>query len=49
MAEETGKLAGWCLRLSEYELHIVHRAYIKPQVANALSRLKTLHGDKETM
>lgn len=40
MAEATGKMERWGLRLSEFELHIVHCAGIKHQVADTLSRLK---------
>lgn len=38
MADATGKLAQECLRLSEFEFFIVHRAGIKHEAADALSR-----------
>lgn len=41
MAEATGKLVQWRLRILEIEIYIVQRAGIKYQAANALSRLKT--------
>lgn len=40
-AKATGKLEKWRLRLSEVKVDIFHRAGIKHQDAEALSRLKT--------
>lgn len=49
MAETTGKLARWCLRLLEFGLNSVNRAEIKRQAAEALSRLKSKGEDKTTI
>ena len=46
MADATGKLARWRLRLAEYEFDVVHRAGVKHQAADALSRLPTDGEDK---
>lgn len=45
LTDATGKLAEWQLRLSEPELHVVHRAGIKNRVADASSRLTTTRTD----
>ena len=39
LADAKGRLAGWRLRLSEYDFVVEHRAGIKHQAAEALSRL----------
>lgn len=49
MADATGKLARWRLRLSKYEFDVVHRAGIKHQSADALSRLTTSGNDDTTL
>lgn len=41
MTEATGKPARWRLRLTEFEIDIVHRAGVKRKAADALSRLNT--------
>lgn len=41
MADATGKLSRWRLRLQELEFDVVHREVIKHQTADALSRLGT--------
>lgn len=46
MTDETGKLAHWLLRLSKLEFDAVHRAGIKHQTAEALSRFPTTGNDK---
>lgn len=47
MSDATGKMEIWRLRLSELELDVVHRAGVKHQAAEALSRLP-FSGDDET-
>ena len=49
MADATGKLARWQLRLSELEFDVVHRAVIKHQAADALSRLETSGADDSSL
>lgn len=49
MTECTGKLARWSLGFSELEFDIVHRAGIKHQTADALSRIKTNSEDKTVL
>lgn len=49
MTEATGKLAQWRLKLSEYELYIIHSVCEKQRAAVALTRLKTKHEDKKTL
>lgn len=49
MTDVTGTLAQWRLRLSELELDVVHRAVIKRQAADSLSRLETTDPDTSKM
>lgn len=46
MVVETGKLARWSLRWSEFEFFIVRSARVKHQAAGAVSRLRTRGEDK---
>lgn len=46
MADATGKLARWRLRLLEYDYEIQHRPGVKHQAADALSRVRTDGGDE---
>lgn len=45
MADNTGRIARWHLRLSEYDFDIIQRAGVKHQAAGALSRLQTTGKD----
>lgn len=47
MTDATGKLARWRLKLSEFKLGVLHRAGIKHEAADALSRLPAT-GNNET-
>lgn len=49
IAEATGKLTRWWLRMSEFESDIIHCAGIKHQAADALLRLKTNGEDKSSV
>lgn len=49
MADATGKLEIWILRLSEYELDLVHCDRIKNQTTEALSRLPTSRNEDGTL
>lgn len=56
MTDNSGKLACWRLRLVEFELDAVHRAGVKHQAADAVSRLPTtgiddtpLHDDVQVL
>lgn len=46
MSDATGKLSIWHLRLHELELDVFHRARIKHQAADELSRLGTSGEDR---
>lgn len=46
LTESSEKLAHWRLRLSYFELYIVHTAGIKHQAAATLPRLKTVCKDE---
>lgn len=48
LADSTGKLAIWRLRLMELDFKLVHRAEIKHEAADALFRLPT-NGSHRTM
>lgn len=48
-AETIAKLARWCLRLSTFELDMVHRAGIKHEAAKALSHIKIIGGHKTSL
>lgn len=45
----TGQLARWHLRLSNFDFHDEHRAGIKRQAADALSRLSTFSKDESSL
>lgn len=45
MANATGRLVCWRLRVSEFELDVVHRAVIKHQEVDVFSRLPTSNAD----
>lgn len=48
LADGTGKLAQWRLRLMELDFEAIHRVIAKHQAANALSRLpKNRTGNKD--
>lgn len=49
MTNVTEKLARWQLRLSQFEFEVIHRANIKHQVAEPLSRLPTIEEDESTV
>lgn len=44
-ADASGKLTTWRLRLREFDSEVVHRAGIKYQALDALSRLETEESD----
>lgn len=46
LTESTGRLARWRLRLLQYDFDITHRAGIKHQAPDALSRLPTTASDE---
>lgn len=49
LTDSTGRLARWLLRLSKFEFDVIHRAGVKPQTADALSRLPTAEEDRTVL
>lgn len=45
LADSNGRLQRWCLRLLDFDFEVVHRAGIKHQAADALSRMRTKGAD----
>lgn len=49
MTETTGNLAGWRPHVLQFDFNVVHRAGMKHQAADALSRLKTAGRNTENV
>ena len=49
IADVSGRLARWRLRLSEFDFEVVHRPGVKHQAADALSRMQTNGEDASRM
>lgn len=49
MSDTARNLVRWCIRLSKFELRVVHSARIKPQATTALPRLQTKSADETVL
>lgn len=49
MTDATGKLGSWCLQLPEFDFEIAHRAGVKYQAAEALSRVRKTGMDESLL